>query len=490
MTPKPPIWKRLLRWTAFALLAAVTLLALAVSWISYQGRLDWARTKAELLAKGEKLTQIELAPPPVADVDNFFADPIWKAYPHPSLNNYSAQIRALCPIGRADTPLSPAEAATFRKLFPDDADLATATRADACYRLVAIHPDILHSAESSERAAFLLQTLAPLHPALNRIRELLKRPAARWPYDYGEYFFTQGLYPYPGIMSVAKAFTVEGFIRLAFGETPKAAEDAYIILDLSEKLKRDPLLYALLVRQGILATALDVLEQGLSAHAWSNEELQEFERAIARIDLISDGALAFRGERGFDNQSIEALSKRPSLWKTAWRWSDYYNVPDGLKWKAALDTLLFRIQIAVFGPGDEAALNRLIQHVVEAFDAAPTKGFHIANLHRIKSRLDLITHPRTERFRYLVLGNADMLARQETDFRQALIVCALERYRLKYKCYPETLVALVPEFIQKLPKDVYTAKPYQYRLESPDRFRLWSVGPMPDDNDDDIVWNH
>jgi len=486
MTPKPLIWKRLLRWTAFALLAAVTLLALAVSWISYQGRLDWARTKTDLLAKGEKLTLVELAPPPVPDKDNFFADPIWKTESAPDIHSFPKT--ALSPIRRVDTPLTSSEAATFRKLFPNDGDLATKARAEACYRTAFTYPEIFHSTESTERAAFLLEALAPLRPAMDRIRELLKRPMARWQYDYSEHFFTQTLDPYPGLMSVAEAFSADGSIHLALGETSKAAEDTRIALDLSERLKGDPLLYAQMLRAGILATAIDVLEQGLSAHAWLDADLQQFEVILARIDEMSGGALALRGARGQGNQMIEALAKNPSLWEPSALWHSYYDVAGKPKWRAALEILLLRIQITIFGAGDQATLNRLIQQIVEVFDSSATTGFRFPEEAR-KSRngLDFITHFRTEQFRF-ILGTASTLARQQTDFRQALIVCALERYRLKYKCYPEMLDALVPGFISRLPKDVYTAKPFQYRLESSDRFRLWSVGPMQDDSNDDIVW--
>jgi hypothetical protein len=478
---KPPIWKRLLRWTAFALLAVVTVLALAISWISYQGRVDWARTKADLLAKGEKLTLVELAPPPVADKDNFFADPIWKAESEPKLNIHSFQKPPLSPIRRADTPLTSSEAAEFRRLFPDDHDLVGDNRAELCAAILARFQSYQLPPLGSDkvRSTFLLETLAPLRPVMDRIRELLKRPAARWPFVYGEYLFTQGSDPYPDIMSVAKAFAVEGHFLLSFGQTATAAEDARIIFDLGERLKNDPLLYAQMLRAGMLAIASGVLGQGLSAHAWSDEDLQKFESIIARIDLMSAGALAFRGERGLDNQFIESLSKKPAFQRVAGHL------------RAFPPSLPLRIQIAIFGMGDQATLNRMVQQIAEAFDSADTKGFHIPKeTRKFRTGLDLVAHFRTNRFRYLLLGNVDVLARQETDFRQALIVCALERYRLKYKCYPETLDALVPDFIERLPKDVYTTKPFQYRLESPDQFRLWSVGPVRDDIDDDIVWNH
>ena len=37
---------------------------------------------------------------------------------------------------------------------------------------------------------------------------------------------------------------------------------------------------------------------------------------------------------------------------------------------------------------------------------------------------------------------------------EAQIACALERYRLAHGEYPETLDALVPQFIEKVPHDI------------------------------------
>ncbi len=59
-------------------------------------------------------------------------------------------------------------------------------------------------------------------------------------------------------------------------------------------------------------------------------------------------------------------------------------------------------------------------------------------------------------------------AHNQTLVNEAQIVCALERYRLTHGNYPETLDALVPQFIEKLPHDIIgepLITPLQDRLE-------------------------
>ena len=46
----------------------------------------------------------------------------------------------------------------------------------------------------------------------------------------------------------------------------------------------------------------------------------------------------------------------------------------------------------------------------------------------------------------------------------ALIAIKIERYRLKYQNLPKDLNALVPEFFQKLPIDLFSGKSYKYRV--------------------------
>ena len=62
----------------------------------------------------------------------------------------------------------------------------------------------------------------------------------------------------------------------------------------------------------------------------------------------------------------------------------------------------------------------------------------------------------------------------ETD--QAVMACALERYRLANGSYPENPAALVPRFLAQLPNDVITGEPYKYHRTDDGRFVLYSVG--------------
>ena len=58
----------------------------------------------------------------------------------------------------------------------------------------------------------------------------------------------------------------------------------------------------------------------------------------------------------------------------------------------------------------------------------------------------------------------------------ARVAIALERYRLAHGEYPESLDALSPQFIDKLPHDIINGQPLHYRRTSDGQFVLYSVG--------------
>jgi hypothetical protein len=87
--------------------------------------------------------------------------------------------------------------------------------------------------------------------------------------------------------------------------------------------------------------------------------------------------------------------------------------------------------------------------------------------------------------------------RNQTMVNQALIACALERYRLAHGEYPETLGSLAPQFIAAIPHDSIGGQPPHYRRAADGTFMLYSIGWTGRDNggvpgktlaDGDWVW--
>ena len=74
------------------------------------------------------------------------------------------------------------------------------------------------------------------------------------------------------------------------------------------------------------------------------------------------------------------------------------------------------------------------------------------------------------------LGFAEKCALAQSSVDLARVACALERYRLANGQFPDTLDALAPKFIAKLPHDVINGQPLKYRRTDDGQFVLYSVG--------------
>jgi hypothetical protein len=64
----------------------------------------------------------------------------------------------------------------------------------------------------------------------------------------------------------------------------------------------------------------------------------------------------------------------------------------------------------------------------------------------------------------------------ETGLNEAVIACALERYRLANGKLPAALDALMPQFLDKVPLDVCNGLPLVYKPGNGRDFILYSVG--------------
>lgn len=67
-------------------------------------------------------------------------------------------------------------------------------------------------------------------------------------------------------------------------------------------------------------------------------------------------------------------------------------------------------------------------------------------------------------------------AAAQTAANEALLACALERFRLARGEYPDSLGDLSPRYLDKLPHDVITGQPLKYRRTQNGQFLLYSVG--------------
>jgi hypothetical protein len=73
-------------------------------------------------------------------------------------------------------------------------------------------------------------------------------------------------------------------------------------------------------------------------------------------------------------------------------------------------------------------------------------------------------------------ANPIMVSFAQTAVNQAIIACALERYRVARKDYPESLEQLLPEYLESVPLDIVRGRPIVYQRVDGDSFILRGAG--------------
>lgn len=481
--------KTALKILLFLVAGIVTLLALGLSWISHAGRQEWARTKAELLARGEKLSLVELAPPPVPDDQNFYADPMWwevadlveTEAPGGGKQLVSRLSSSEQQVAGLNRRLTDAEWQSFETAFPEFAPLSrdegNSTLSAAVWRKAA-HGDI---AKRRRAAEGVLTLLALSEPVLSRIEILARRPGARFAGGLHE-VSVHGRLDYAMAVLQAGAMAAQrAKAKIALGDGAGAERDVLLTFRLAEILGSDPLLICFLIKVSADLRACDAIADGIRQHLWTGTALENFERVLSRENLLRDFATALRGERGMVNQFFQGIGTDESALASASARTYLDTIFNGAgPVEGALFAGFLRLYRFAFLAQDQALTNRLFQHWIDALqDGQPAlnaQAFRLSEIERIENPvtragylLSMLTFP--------VLQDTPMrVVKAESALRQIRMACALERYWRKNGEYPASLDQLVPDFLAELPPDPVTGGPMRYVRTEPGAFKLWSVG--------------
>lgn len=469
----PGLFVRVLRFVLFVGVTIFTLGALALSWFSHQGRKDWEQTKADLLARGEKLSLSEYLPPPLPDEQNFYADPLWAeladvvevqkegvSVPEVRLPKGRRQLDGL------NHQLSLIDLEALQHNFPG---LIPPGEKRGCLELAR---SVWKNAGREEPATrhrageMILALLSYSEPTLSRLEYLSQRsgawlaesPSQRldpntaiWLAEYLSYF-----------LQIGQILQLRAVANLMTERPQEAVRDIRSLQKFAAILGQDPLLISFMVRTSMDQMALAATTFGIQHRLWSENELREMEGSLQNFQAGLLAARALRGERGFFNESLESFSREP------------FREDSPLK--------VLGPYFPIFGAGDLAAANRIFQTLIETAEGMETRGIHAeqvpdpATSKRLSHPLWRITHIMTALSLPPLTSHLEKTALLQTQINQTRLAIALERYRLREGVYPETLEALVPHILPELPPDVIMMQPMPYRRIAPDEFVLWSFG--------------
>ncbi len=460
---------RVARILIFGFVALVTLLALVLAFENWRGKRVWLKFKKEWEAKGEKFEIAPFIPARVPDEQNFAMTPFLA----PLLDYHYAgdppqiQWRDSNGLARAkETTLSgPNWPGDIPKFGSRDEGARTDLGAwQAYFRTNANFPTPPKPGRPGED---VLHALAKYDAVLSELREAAARPHAVFPIHYEDNISAQVTH-LGALKSLANVTRLRALAELEEGKPDEALKTIGLSVRLAESIKSEPLLISQLVRLAIHDMTVSTVWEGLASGRWSESHLAELQRRLGAIDLLNDYGWTLRGERAFANQLVDQL-RAGRHWQAFWDNPSFARlVPSGWMYQ------------------NQLTINRMYQqYAFEMIDAEkrrvnPQSGIADKEPAELKRR-----HP------YRILAAllfpaltkaCHRFGRAQVGLDEAVIACALERYRLTHGEYPSRLNDVTPALIEKLPHDIMSGEPLRYSRPSPDTFVLYSVGWDQSDN--------
>ena len=280
-------------------------------------------------------------------------------------------------------------------------------------------------------------------------------------------------------------FQVRACASLALGRNAEAAEDVLAGLRLARLARQLPDARSTVRVQVLLTRSLQPLWEGLSQRAWTEPQLAAFQHELAGFNLLADYTNAVRRVVLAHIEVWRAIPDSTNSYALPCRQSDG-GYPREPAWQLQPRAWWFESCIQLYNAGRNA---------IEQVDAAAGR------IQQAMNWSDLSGLPLDSPSRELLQqsfwwgANPASVAFAQTSVNQAIIACALERFRLANGVYPDTLEQLVPALLARVPHDAVSGRPIIYQPPANGSFILRGVGPNGIDDrknkcSDDWLWTY
>jgi hypothetical protein len=216
------------------------------------------------------------------------------------------------------------------------------------------------------------------------------------------------------------------------------------MLSICHALNNEPIIYSYLVNINLQSITINIIEYAINMIEFDEQSLQKISRELRSFlnnsDKIQEKVLAADQIMIIDFESLTG----------ACEYENILNYPYAIAKFTGITTLnkikLFEMSQELF------TLNKN--------DITAIKQYELKK----KLQLDKLasSYFLTKQIMYdpnAIIHEKIMI---KAKLKGAIIVLAIERYRLKYHKLPEKLTQLAPEFIKELPNDPFTQQPFRY----------------------------
>ena len=487
------LWKHWRR-TLFGIACFATLVALFYAEEDWRGKHDLEKFKREWEAKGEHFDYASIIPPPVPDDQNFAMQPIWvDSIKFEFGTNVAKQwygetlteTERTNLVDRLNLSISGNEDLMSSPPQTSDGYWAKGTITNLklwqnYYRALAAKTNEFPvPSQPQSPAADVLLALSKYGSAIEELRQASKLPYSRFPvYSDADHPFDT-LLPHLSVLKrCAQILKLRAIAELQNGQSDKALEDVKLAVELTEKIRSEPFLISHLVRIAMLQLTLQPIYEGLANHQWSDAQLAELDSELAKLDFLADYELTIRGERAASVSTLDYIRRTRDL-----------NYMNNISGSGSKPHRILQLVFSHFTTSDaffyqnELTIARMYQQYdlpMVDLENGTVSPIQVRNL-QTKADRDMSYHwwpyKTFARMLFPAIENAvKKLTYAQSSANMARVAIAQERYRLAHGEYPDSLEALVPQFIEKIPHDVIGGQPLHYRRTDDGQFVLYSIG--------------
>jgi hypothetical protein len=317
---------------------------------------------------------------------------------------------------------------------------------------------------NAEMLQGLRASLARVEPARAEARRLIGMMRGRFPLEWMDDIWMTKLQS-PDARTAANLLRHEAALAAQDGNADRALASVRGVLTAARSVGDEPLLLSALTRLACDAQATETLERALAQGEPSVYELEAVQALLEKEAAEPLLVQAMRGERAAMHKTLLSL-RQGTTDLSELEWLSGSPKPR----KSFLDH---------FGPTlarrSHASILRLMNEYVEAsklpLEKQPPAMQNLQlKVQQARQQFDIVT----ALIMPAMTKVAERYRRGVGNLRCAFVAAALERYRRKHGRWPETLDALVPNYLPAVPTDPQDGKPLRFKRR-PDGVVVYSV---------------
>jgi hypothetical protein len=459
----------------------ITPFAAVVSVENAWGAYRWHQIRTNLESKGEKLDFSELETGKILTEQNINSLPIFKE----ARENLKGNLLQLLNLperhkprraSKSRAPLSLDEwAIAYQTAISNQVDQSVSSRTGKSD--LPLYPK---ASEGANPATIVLTGLSVADELMQEICEANHLPFSRSYTDQDLVDLSFHFSELSVYKSIARFLKLRIQTRLTLGNSEAAMTDLQCAMRLANGMERK-LLIEYLLHQSLCHLNAFIVWDGLQQHGWKEEQLHSIQKEFEKMEFHKSllGALAF--ERTWGISFMDEWSKAPvkhtqnenhQMGQRTW---PKYAIRGWTRLNQVALALTFEewIKPARSRNPDKGSVTGL--ELLKQMDIRTWENKHTYNIHYTLAKMTLPAYEKA--------FEKSLKAKQAMDSLST--ACALERYYLKNKSYPETLDALVPEYVEEIPRDIMDRSILKYGRTEKGFFKLWSVGSDGEDNGGD-----